>query len=159
MKLRWFILFSAFFFLDRNCKIKKATRHQQECPDPPDVHLSCSDPGHFRPPELQRQLLAIVLPTIILCTIGKKRSSKLSIILYKQCFDYGDSEVTMVRLINQFVLLTRDLQKSIQDIRSIFVASFIFNFNRPLWMKNKRVALAFLDAKDEHLFIYGTYFV
>lgn len=35
------------------------------------------------------------------------------------------------------------------------MASFIFNFNRPLWMKNKRVAWAFLDAKDEHLFIYG----
>lgn len=84
----------------RNCKIQKATRHQQKCPDPPDVHLSCSHPGHFRPPELQRQLLANVLPTIILCTIGKKRSSKLPIILYKQCFDYGDSEVTLVRFSN-----------------------------------------------------------
>lgn len=34
------------------------------------------------------------------------------------------------------------------------MASFIFNFNRPLWMKNKRVAWAFLDAKDERTLIH-----
>lgn len=34
------------------------------------------------------------------------------------------------------------------------MASFIFNFNRPLWMKNKRVAWGFLDAKDERTLIH-----